>query len=141
MTMRRFGHPGIFCLSRWAYSMACAVEWMEQGPTTTMRRSSLPALMRAAAKRAEAIVWRDSGEDTISCLSSAGCTRGSYCVTGRDETSAATGDGREKTHADNATVLDVHLHLELVLGDGRRICAVRPDRHHFVGQGCVGRAG
>lgn len=50
----------------------------------------------------------------------------------------ATGDGRQKTHADNATILDVHLHLELVLGDGRRVCAVRPDRHHFVGQGCVG---
>lgn len=51
----------------------------------------------------------------------------------------ATGDGRQKTHADNATILDVHLHLELVLGDRRRVCAVRPDRHHFVRQGCVGR--
>ena len=76
--MRRLFHSGILDLSRVAYSRACSGEWMEQGPTTTRTRSSWPARILAAAKRAEAIVLSDCWEETTSCLRSAGWRSGSY---------------------------------------------------------------
>ena len=78
--MRRLFHSGILDLRSWAYSRACAVEWMEHGPTMTRTRSSRPASILAAAKRAEAMVLRERWEVTISCLRSAGWTRGSYWI-------------------------------------------------------------
>ncbi len=78
MMMRRLFHSGILDLRSLAYSMACSGEWMEHGPTMTRTRSSRPADILAAAKRAEAMVLRERWEETISCLRSAGWTRGSY---------------------------------------------------------------
>ena len=46
----------------------------------TMTRSSFPARILAAVKRAEAMVACDSGDDCISERRRAGWTKGSYCI-------------------------------------------------------------
>ena len=78
MTIRRFGSSAIFAFKRLAYSIACSGECIEHGPTTTRTRSSCPARMRAAPKRAVAMVFFACVLETISCRSKAGWTRGSY---------------------------------------------------------------
>jgi hypothetical protein len=65
-------------LRRRAYSSACSVLWIEHGPTMTRTRSSRPDTMLAVEQRAEAIVFCELADETISWRRRAGWTRGSY---------------------------------------------------------------
>ena len=74
----RPSHLGMSALRSLAYSIACSGLWIEHGPTTTITRSSSPARMRDAVKRARAMVCWAKGLERISCRMRAGWISGSY---------------------------------------------------------------